>query len=177
MKRFEAITGAKFYQGYGLTEAGPATHATPIEGERNYLSPGMAYPDTEIRVVDTQISEVEVPVGKEGELLVRGPQIMKGYWKAPEETARVLADGWLHTGDVVRVDEAGWLYIVGRKRDRIVAGGHTVWPTEVEEVLLGSPEVEVAVAVGAPDPLRCNTDIQALVVLRKVPRGRESRRG
>lgn len=167
MKRFEEITGAKFYQGYGLTEAGPATHATPIEGERNYLSPGMAYPDTEIRVVDTQIGEVEVPTGKEGELLVRGPQIMKGYWKAPEETARVLADGWLHTGDVVRVDEAGWLYIVGRKRDRIVAGGHTVWPTEVEEVLLGSPDVEAAVAVGAPDPLRCNTDIHALVVLRK----------
>ena len=167
MKRFEAITGAKFYQGYGLTEAGPATHATPIEGDRNYLSPGMAYPDTEIRVVDTQISEVEVPVGKEGELLVRGPQIMKGYWKAPEETAKVLARGWLHTGDVVRVDEAGWLYVVGRKRDRIVAGGHIVWPTEVEEVLLGSPEVEAAVAVGAPDPLRCNTDIQALVVLRR----------
>ena len=177
MKRFEAITGAKFYQGYGLTEAGPATHATPIEGEHNYLSPGMAYPDTEVKVVDTQVSEVEVPVGKEGELLVRGPQIMKGYWKAPEETARVLVDGWLHTGDVARVDEAGWLYIVGRKRDRIVAAGHTVWPTEVEDILLSSPEVEVAVAVGAPDPLRCNTDIQALVVLKKSanPEGVEAR--
>ena len=167
MKRFEAITGAKFYQGYGLTEAGPATHATPIEGKHNYLSPGMAYPDTEIKVVDTQISDVEVPAGKEGELLVRGPQIMKGYWKAPGETSHVLAGGWLHTGDVVRVDEAGWLYVIGRKRDRIVAGGHTVWPTEVEEVLLSSPEVEAAVAVGAPDPLRCNTNIQALVVLRR----------
>jgi long-chain acyl-CoA synthetase len=177
MKRFEEITGAKFYQGYGLTEAGPATHATPIEGEHNYLSPGMAYPDTEVKVVDTQVGEVEVPVGKEGELLVRGPQIMKGYWKAPEETARVLVDGWLHTGDVARVDEAGWLYIVGRKRDRIVAAGHTVWPTEVEDVLLSSPEVEVAVAVGAPDPLRCNTDIQALVVLKKSanPEGVEAR--
>jgi len=177
MKRFEAITGAKFYQGYGLTEAGPATHATPIEGEHNYLSPGMAYPDTEVKVVDTQVGEVEVPVGKEGELLVRGPQIMKGYWKAPEETARVLVDGWLHTGDVARVDETGWLYIVGRKRDRIVAAGHTVWPTEVEDILLSSPEVEVAVAVGAPDPLRCNTDIQALVVLKKSanPEGVEAR--
>ena len=167
MKRFEAITGAKFYQGYGLTEAGPATHATPIEGERNYLSAGMAYPDTEVRVVDTQVGEIEVPPGKEGELLVRGPQIMKGYWKSPEETARVLVDGWLHTGDVVRVDEAGWLYVMGRMRDRIVAAGHTVWPVEVEEVLLSSPDVEAAVAVGAPDPLRCNTDIQALVVLKK----------
>ncbi len=177
MRRFEAITGANFYQGYGLTEAGPATHATPIEGERNYLSPGKAYPDTETRVVDTQVSDVEVPPGEEGELLVRGPQIMKGYWGAPEETARALADGWLHTGDVVRVDEEGWLYVVGRKRDRIVANGHTVWPTEVEDVLLSSPEVEMAVAVGAPDPLRCNTDIQALVVLRKGadPAGVEAR--
>ncbi len=167
MKRFEAITGAKFYQGYGLTEAGPATHATPIEGERNYLSAGIAYPDTEVRVVDTQVGEIEVATGMVGELLVRGPQIMKGYWKSSEETARVLIDGWLHTGDVVRVDEAGWLYVVGRVRDRIVAAGHTVWPVEVEEVLLSSPEVEAAVAVGAPDPLRCNTDIQALVVLKK----------
>jgi long-chain acyl-CoA synthetase len=166
MRRIEAITGARFYQGYGLTEAGPATHATPIEGERNYLSAGMAYPDTEVKVVDTQVSEIKVAPGKEGELLVRGPQIMKGYWKSPEETTRILVDGWLHTGDVVRVDETGWLYVVGRVRDRIVAAGHTVWPSEVEEVLLSSPDVEAAVAVGAPDPLRCNTDIQALVVLK-----------
>jgi long-chain acyl-CoA synthetase len=166
MKRFESITGARFYQGYGLTEAGPATHATPIEGKPNYTSPGMAYPDTVVKVVDTQVSEVEVPFGVEGELLVKGPQIMKGYWRSPEETARVLTDGWLHTGDVVRVDEAGWLYVIGRKRDRIVANGRTVWPVEVEEALLSSPEVESAVAVGAPDPLRCNTDIQALVVLK-----------
>jgi long-chain acyl-CoA synthetase len=177
MKRFEAVTGAKFYQGYGLTEAGPATHATPIEGEHNYLSAGMAYPDTEVRVVDTQVGEIEVAPGREGELLVRGPQIMKGYWRSHEETARVLIDGWLHTGDVVRVDEAGWLYVVGRKRDRIVAAGHTIWPLEVEEVLLSSPEVEAAVAVGAPDPLRCNTDIQALVVLKKStnPEGVQAR--
>lgn len=167
MKSFEAVTGAKFYQGYGLTEAGPATHATPIEGEHNYLSAGMAYPDTEVKVVDTQVGEIEVAPGKEGELLVCGPQIMMGYWKSPEETARVLVNGWLHTGDVVRVDEAGWLYVIGRVRDQIVASGHTVWPVEVEEVLLSSPEVEAAVAIGSPDPLRCNTDIQALVILKK----------
>jgi len=177
MKRFETITGAKFYQGYGLTEAGPATHATPIEGEHNYLSAGMAYPDTDVKVVDTQIGEIKVAPGKEGELLVRGPQIMKGYWKSPEETSKVLVAGWLHTGDVVRVDEAGWLYVVGRIRERIVAAGHTVWPVEVEDVLLSSPEVETAVAVGAPDPLRCNTDIQALVVLKKGvnPEGGQAR--
>jgi long-chain acyl-CoA synthetase len=167
MKSFEAVTGAKFYQGYGLTEAGPATHATPIEGVQNYLSAGMAYPDTEVRVVDTQVGEIEVAFGREGELLVCGPQIMLGYWKSSEETARVLVNGWLHTGDVVRVDEAGWLYVIGRVRDQIVASGHTVWPIEVEEVLLSSPEVEAAVAIGAPDPLRCNTDIHALVILKK----------
>jgi long-chain acyl-CoA synthetase len=126
----------------------------------------MAYPDTESKVVDTQVSEVEVPPGREGELLVRGPQIMKGYWKAPEETARILVDGWLHTGDVVRIDEEGWLYVVGRKRNRIVAAGHTVWPEEVEVVLTSCPEVEIAIAIGAPDPLRCDTDITALVVLK-----------
>ncbi len=177
MRRFEEATGARFHQGYGLTEAGPATHATPIEGSHNYLSAGMAYPDTETRVVDLQIGEVDVPPGKEGELLVRGPQIMKGYWKAPEETAKALEGGWLHTGDIVRIDPDGWLYVVGRKRDRIVAAGHTVWPIEVEEVLLGSPEVAMAVAVGAPDPLRCNTDIQALVVLKEGvnPVGAEAR--
>jgi long-chain acyl-CoA synthetase len=177
MRRFEEITGANFYQGYGLTEAGPATHATPIEGRRNYESPGMAYPDTEVKVVDLQVSDVEVPPGKEGELLVRGPQIMKGYWRAPEETAHALEGGWLHTGDVARVDEDGWLYVVGRKADRIVAAGHTVWPTMVEEALLTSTDVELAVAVGAPDPLRCNTDIQALVVLKKdaVREGAEAR--
>jgi long-chain acyl-CoA synthetase len=127
----------------------------------------MAYPDTEIRIVDTQVSEVEVSPGGVGELLVRGPQIMKGYWKAPEETMRVLIDGWLHTGDVVRIDEEGWLYIVGRKRDRIVAAGHTVWPIDVEAALTSSPEVELAIAIGAPDPLRCDTAIHALVVLKR----------
>ena len=177
MKSFEAVTGARFHQGYGLTEAGPATHATPIEGEHNYLSAGLAYPDTEVKVVDLQVGEVEMPRGKEGELLIRGPQIMRGYWKSPMETMLVLKDGWLYTGDIVRVDESGWLYVVGRKKDRILASGHTVWPAEVEEVLLASPDVAMAVAIGAPDPLRCNTDIQALVVLKKSvdPKGAEAR--
>jgi long-chain acyl-CoA synthetase len=177
MKSFETVTGAKFHQGYGLTEAGPVTHATPIVGEHNYLSAGLAYPDTEVKVVDLQVGEVEMPPGKEGELLIRGPQIMKGYWKAPEETILVLKNGWLHTGDIVRVDESGWVYVVGRKNDRIMASGHTVWPVEVEEVLLNSPDVALAVAVGAPDLLRCNTDIQALVVLKKGinPEGAEAR--
>ena len=162
---FVRVTGARFYQGYGLTEAGPSTHGTPVDGDPNPRSVGLAFPDTEAKIVDLQLGEVEVPTGGEGELVVRGPQVMKGYWRAPEETERVLRGGWLYTGDVARVDEEGYLYIVGRKRDRIVAAGRTVWPVEVEEALLGFPGVEAAVAVGAPDPLRCSTDIQAFVVL------------
>jgi long-chain acyl-CoA synthetase len=165
MRKFVEITGARFYQGYGLTEAGPTTHCTPVEGERRYASAGLAFPDTEARIVDLQIGEVEMPPGEKGELLVRGPQVMKGYWKDPEETARVLRDGWLHTGDIATVDEEGYLYVVGRKRDRIISGGRTVWPSEVEEALESHPSVARAVAIGVPDPLRCDTGLQALVTL------------
>jgi long-chain acyl-CoA synthetase len=164
MKAFEKVCGARFYQGYGLTEAGPSTHATPVEGDPNYESVGLSYPDTETRVVDLQLGEIEMPPGVEGEILVRGPQVMKGYWGDPDATAEVLRDGWLHTGDTGHLDERGYLYVVGRKEYRISAGGHTVWPTEVEDVLQRHPDVSLAVALGVPDPLRCSTDIQAIVV-------------
>ncbi len=166
VERFEELTGATIYQGYGLTEAGPSTHCTPIEGSPNRRTVGLPFPDTEARVVDLQLGEIELSPGEKGELLVRGPQIMKGYWNDPEATARVLKDGWLHTGDIVEKDEEGFLYIVGRKRDRIVAAGHTVWPSEVEEVLGAHPDVERVVAIGVPDPLRCATDVEAFVTLR-----------
>jgi long-chain acyl-CoA synthetase len=167
VERFEELTGATFYQGYGITEAGPSTHCTPIEGSPNRRTVGLPFPDTEARIVDLQLGEIELGPGEKGELLVRGPQVMKGYWNEPEETARVLKDGWLHTGDIVETDKEGFLYIVGRKRDRIVASGHTVWPSEVEEVLEAHPLVERAVAIGVPDPLRCDTDVEALVTLEK----------
>jgi long-chain acyl-CoA synthetase len=166
MERFVEVTGARFYQGYGLTESGPSTHCTPIEGAPNYRSAGLAFPDTEARIVDLQLGEIEIPLGGAGELVVRGPQVMKGYWKDPEETARTLREGWLYTGDIARIDEEGYLYIVGRKRDRIVAEGHTVWPSEVEEVLASHPGVAAAIAVGVPDPLRCSTDVRAIVTLK-----------
>ena len=167
MKRFMELTKAPFYQGYGLTEAGPVTHASPVEGERNLSSTGLAYPDTEAEIVDLQLGEVEMPPGEPGELIIRGPQVMKGYWKSPEETGKAIREGWLYTGDIARVDERGWLYIIGRKRERIIADGHSVYPNEVEDVLLSHPDVENAIAVGTPDPLRCDTDIQAFVVLHK----------
>ena len=166
VERLAEVTESRFYLGYGLTEAGPITHCTPSEGEPDYRSAGLAFPDTEAKIVDLRLGEVELPPGEAGELVVRGPQVMKGYWGMPEETARVLRDGWLHTGDIARIDGEGRLYIVGRKRDRIVAAGHTVWPSEVEEVLASHPGVEAAVAVGVPDPLRCATDVRSMVTLK-----------
>jgi long-chain acyl-CoA synthetase len=166
IERFEGLTGATFYQGYGLTEAGPSTHCTPIEGLPNRRTVGLPFPDTEARIVDLQVGDIELGPGEKGELLVRGPQIMKGYWNDPEATARELNDGWLHTGDIVEKDEEGFLYIVGRKLDRIVAAGHTVWPSEVEKVLGTHPGVEKVVAIGVPDPLRCATEVEAFVMMR-----------
>lgn len=165
MQGFEAVTGARMYQGYGLTEAAPGVTATPVEGEPNYASAGLPYPDTEARIVDLQLGEVEMPPGEKGEITVRGPQLMKGYWGRPGETAEAVRDGWLYTGDIGYMDEDGYLYIVGRKHDRIVAQGHTVWPTVVETVLESHEAVEAVVAFGVPDPLRCSTDVRAAVKL------------
>ena len=164
MKRFEEVSGARMYQGYGLTETGPIVAATPVEGDPNYESTGLPYPDTRIKIMDLQLGEVEMPSNKKGEIIVKGPQLMKGYLDDPETTNKVLRDSWLYTGDIGLMDERGYLYIVGRKDDRIVAEGHTVWPTLVEEVLLSHSGVLHAVAFGVPDPLRCNTDIRAIVV-------------
>jgi long-chain acyl-CoA synthetase len=166
IERFVDATGAMFYHGYGLTEAGPCTHCTPIEGTPDYLSAGLAFPDTEAKIVDLRMGEVEMQPMEQGELIVRGPQVMRGYWGEPEETARVLRNGWLYTGDVAYVDGKGYLYVVGRKRDRIVAGGRTVWPSEVEEAISSHPAVGNAVAIGVPDPLRCSTDLRAVVTLK-----------
>jgi long-chain acyl-CoA synthetase len=166
MKDFENICGARMYQGYGLTEAGPIITSTPIEGEPNYHSAGLPYPDTLVKIVDLQLGEIEQPAGKEGEIIVKGPQLMKGYL-SNSDTASVLNSGWLFTGDIGRLDEKGYLYIVGRKNDKIVASGHTVWPTMVEDVLVTHPSVKHAIAFGVPDPLRCSTDIKAMVVLKK----------
>ena len=164
MKAFEKVAGARMYQGYGLTESGPIIAATPVEGDPNYASTGLPYPDTEVKIMDQQLGEIEMPAGKDGEIIVKGPQLMKGYLDDDETTSQVIKDGWLYTGDIGRFDENGYLYIVGRKNDRIVANGRTVWPTKVEEMLITHPDVEHAVAFGVPDPLRCSTDIRAIVV-------------
>jgi len=173
MKAFEEVSGARMYQGYGLTEAGPIITATPVEGDPKYESTGLPYPDTDVKIMDLQLGKIEMPPNKNGEIIVRGPQVMKAYLDNEEATKDALRDGWLYTGDIGRLDENGYLYIVGRKNDRIVANGRTVWPTRVEDTLTGHPDVEHAVAFGVPDPLRCSTDIRAMVVPREGVPGSE----
>jgi long-chain acyl-CoA synthetase len=164
IEHFEEISGSKFYQGYGLTEAGPSTHATPIGIEPKHGSVGLPYPDTDFMIVDTKLGEVEIPPGKPGEIVVKGPQIMKGYWKDPDTTAKVLRDGWLYTGDIGMVDEEGYLYVLGRKEEKILARGRTIWPSIVETALKSHPTIDEAAVIGIPDPLRCSTDLRGLVV-------------
>jgi long-chain acyl-CoA synthetase len=150
-ERFENLTGARISEGYGLTEAGPATHCNPLNGEHPRGSMGLPFPDTEARVVDSDAGLTEVPEGETGELIVRGPQVMQGYWNKEDETRAVLRDGWLYTGDLVRLDDRGYFYFVDRKKDIIKSRGETVYPREVEEVLRQHPSVSEAAVIGVAD--------------------------
>ncbi|HLO03307.1 MAG TPA: long-chain fatty acid--CoA ligase [Symbiobacteriaceae bacterium] len=163
--RFEGTTGATILEGYGMTECSPVTHSNPITGPRKIGSVGLPYPDTEVRIIDLETG-ADLPVGQEGEVLIRGPQVMKGYWNKPEETAKVLQDGWLYSGDIGRMDEDGYLYIVDRKKDMIIAGGFNVYPREIDEVLYQHPAVLHACTVGVPDAYRGET-VKAFVVKRE----------
>jgi long-chain acyl-CoA synthetase len=163
-ERFEVLTGGRLVEGYGLTEASPVTHINPPSGSPKVGSIGLPLVDTEARIVDLDDGEREVPVGEVGEIAIRGPQVMKGYWNKPEETALVLRDGWLYTGDVARKDADGYFYIVDRKKDMIIAGGYNVYPREVEEVLWEHPKILEAAVIGVPDTYRGET-VKAFVVL------------
>ncbi len=153
-RKFEELTGGYLVEGYGLSEASPATHANPVHGERRAGSIGLPLPSTEERIVDLQDRVTVVPLGETGELEVRGPQVMLGYYHQPGETALVLHDGWLRTGDVARLDADGYCYIVDRKKDMVIVGGFKVYPREVEEVLYQHPGVADAAVVGVPDAER-----------------------
>ncbi|ADR36389.1 AMP-dependent synthetase and ligase [Oceanithermus profundus DSM 14977] len=168
---FEKITGAKLVEGYGLTESSPVTHANPIYGRRKKGAIGLPLPGVEARIVDPDGQPL--PPGEVGELVVKGPNVMKGYWNRPEETAQTLKDGWLFTGDVARMDEEGYFYIVDRKKDMIIAGGYNIYPREVEEVLYQHPAVKEAAVVGVPDAYRGET-VKAFVVLKEGYEGQVS---
>ncbi|MBA2712684.1 MAG: long-chain fatty acid--CoA ligase [Rubrobacteraceae bacterium] len=165
-RSFEEKAGKPLFEGYGLSEASPVTHNNPpFLGEGREGSIGIPIPSTDARIVDVQTGEREMPVGESGELIIKGPQVMKGYLNMPEETATALKDGWLHTGDVAKMDEDGYFYIVDRKKDMILASGYNVYPREVEEVLFEHPDVAEAVAIGVPDEYRGET-VKAFVVKR-----------
>jgi long-chain acyl-CoA synthetase len=164
-ERFGALTGGRLVEGYGLTEASPVTHCNPVYGDRRAGSIGVPLPDVEARIINPDTGE-PVPWNSDemGELIVRGPNIMKGYWNRQEETeACIDGEGWLHTGDIARMDEDGYFYIVDRKKDMINASGYKVLPREVEEVLFSHPDVSEAAVAGVPDQYRGET-VKAFVV-------------
>jgi len=163
-KQFESATGGRLVEGYGLTEASPVTHCNPLNGVVKECI-GIPFPDTDAKVVDPDDPSRELSQGEVGELAVRGPQVMKGYWNKPEETRNVLRDGWLLTGDLAKMDPDGYFYIVDRKKDMIICSGYNVYPREVEEVLFMHPAVGEAAAIGVPDPYRGET-VKAFVVLK-----------
>jgi long-chain acyl-CoA synthetase len=162
LNSFKRRTGRDIWEGYGLSEGAPVSFNTYLKGSVGG-SIGVPIPGTDVKIVDTETGEKEMPFGEPGELAVKGPQVMKGYWQMPEETAKTLRDDWLHTGDIAQMDEEGYLYIVDRKKDMINASGFKVYPREVEEVLYQHEEVVEAVAVGVPDEYRGET-VKAFVV-------------
>jgi long-chain acyl-CoA synthetase len=166
-RRFEEATNSIIVEGYGLTEASPVTHANPLDKEKRKIgSIGLPFPSTYCKIVDLDNRSKDLPVGNVGELAVKGPQVMQGYHNRPDETADVLSkDGWLFTGDIAKMDEDGWTYIVDRKKDLINASGYKVWPNEVEEVLFEHPKVLEAAVIGIPDETRGET-VKAFIVLR-----------
>jgi long-chain acyl-CoA synthetase len=165
-ERFEHLTKARIIEGYGLSEASPVTHANPIFGKRKIGSIGLPWPDTESRIVDIETGEETLPVGEAGELVIRGPQVMKEYWNRPEETAYALRGGWLHTGDIATMDEDGYFFIVDRIKDMIKTVGENVYPREVEEMLFTHPKVKEAVVVGIPQEF-LGEEIKAYIVLKE----------
>ncbi|MHC1724666.1 MAG: long-chain fatty acid--CoA ligase [Syntrophobacteraceae bacterium] len=166
LRQFEQKTGSVIIEGYGLSECSPVTHVNPIRQVRKPGSVGIPLPDTDCRIVDEQTGTKEMPTGEVGELIVRGPQLMKGYWKKQNETEDAIRNGWLYTGDLATMDESGYVFIVDRKKDLIISSGYNVYPREIEEVLYEHPKVHDAAAIGVPDQKRGEV-VKAFIVPRK----------
>lgn len=168
-RKFEEITGGKLVEGYGLSETSPVATGNPVYGLNKEGSIGIPFPDTYALIIDEEGKVL--PAGQVGEIVIKGPQVMKGYYKMEEETRKVLINGWLLTGDMAKMDEDGYFYIVDRKKDMIIAGGYNIYPREVEEVLYEHPAVVEAAVVGVPDPYRGET-VKAYIVLKPEYRGK-----
>jgi len=165
-KKFQELTGGRLVEGYGLSETSPVTHANPVFGNNKIGTIGVPWPDTEAKIMDLETGTKEMPLGEIGELVIRGPQVMKGYWNMAEETRNTLRDGWLYTGDIARMDQDGYFQIVDRKKDMIIAGGFNIYPRDVEEVLYRHPKVKEVVVAGVPDQYRGET-VKAYIVLKE----------
>jgi long-chain acyl-CoA synthetase len=165
-ERWKKTTGCTLVEAYGLTETSPAAVINPVTLAEYNGAIGLPIPSTDARIIDEEGNEV--PTGNPGELCIKGPQVMKEYWQRPEETAKVLsADGWLRTGDIARMDEAGYFYIVDRKKDMILVSGFNVYPNEIEGVMVAMPGVLEAAAIGVPD--EHSGEAVKLFVVRKDP--------
>ncbi|CAM5201880.1 Long-chain acyl-CoA synthetase OS=Ureibacillus acetophenoni OX=614649 GN=SAMN05877842_102424 PE=4 SV=1 [Ureibacillus acetophenoni] len=163
--KFEEVTGGKLVEGYGLTETSPVTHANFIWGKRVKGSIGVPWPDTDAVILQSSDGTI-LPPGEIGEIAIKGPQVMKGYWNRPEDTAMTFCDGWFLTGDLGYMDEEGYFYVVDRKKDMIIAGGFNIYPREVEEVLYEHEAIQECVVAGIPDPYRGET-VKAYIVLKE----------
>ncbi|MGI6549789.1 MAG: long-chain-fatty-acid--CoA ligase [Syntrophomonadales bacterium] len=165
MREFERLTGARIQEGYGLSESTNVLSSTPAFTIRKEGSCGIPYPDTDLVVVDVETGTKVMPRGELGELIARGPQMFKGYWNDPEETANAVRDGWFYTGDIVKMDEDGFIFIMDRKKDMIIVSGFNVYPRDVDEVLYAHPKVLEACTVGVPN-LKQGESVKAYVVLK-----------
>jgi len=167
LKRFKAMTSAKLVEAYGMTETSPAATITPFGGKIKLGSVGLPISDTEIKLVDIDTGTKEVPLNEPGEIVIRGPQVFKGYWNRPEETKNQLKNGWLYTGDIGKMDEEGYFYIVDRKKEMVIVSGFKVYPREVDDVLYEHPAVQMAATVGIPDPDKPGSEkVKAFIVLK-----------
>lgn len=165
LERFEGMTGCRIVEGFGLTESSPVTHCNPLKGVRKIGSIGIPLPGTDARIVDPEDFHRQVDTGTEGELVISGPQVMKGYWNRPDETGQALPDGWLCTGDLAAIDDDGYFKIVGRKKDMIIASGYNIFPDEIDRELASHPAVLEACTIGVPDPKR-GESVKSFIVLR-----------
>jgi long-chain acyl-CoA synthetase len=164
-RTFEELTGGKLAEGYGLTEAPTATHCNPMYGKNMEGSIGLPLPDVEAKIVDLETGTKDLPLGEVGELVLRSPNVMREYWNMPGETDIALREGWLYTGDIAKMDEEGYFYIVDRKKDMIIASGFNIYPSEVEGVLYEHPKIHEAAVAGIHDPKRGET-VKAWIVLK-----------
>ncbi|MCX8181778.1 MAG: long-chain-fatty-acid--CoA ligase [Candidatus Methanomethyliaceae archaeon] len=163
MEKFKERYGFELLERYGMTETAVVIASNPLRGKRKPGSVGMPIPGVEVKVVDED--DKELPVNEVGEIVVRGPNVMKGYWKRPQETEEAFRNGWFHTGDLGKIDEEGYLHIVGRKKEMIISGGFKIFPREVEEVLHAHPKVKEVAVVGIPDPVK-GESVKAFIVLK-----------